>query len=106
MRRLPGRRERHRGLGGRADRVVARLRALDGDVALFSHGQFGCCLAARWIGLPIAEARHLQLDPASVSVLGWDSIHAGLAVIARWNASPRPTGRHPDVPGRPLPVAS
>jgi hypothetical protein len=33
--------------GERIDRLIARLRTMDGDVALFSHGQFG----ARWIGL-------------------------------------------------------
>ena len=93
-------------VSNRADRVIARLRALDGVVAVFSHGQFGCCLAARWIDLPIVEARHLQLDPASVSVLGWNPTHPGLAVIARWNASPRPAGRHAEVPVRPVPEAS
>lgn len=55
----------------RADRVVARLRSLEGDVAVLSHGQFGCCVAAWWIGLLIVEGSHLQLDPASVSILGW-----------------------------------
>ena len=39
----------------RADRLIARLRALDGNVALFSHGHFGCVLAVRWIGLPVME---------------------------------------------------
>src|ERR1035441_2916332 len=33
----------------RADRLIARLRAMDGNIALFSHGQFGCVFAARWI---------------------------------------------------------
>ena len=54
----------------RADRLIARLRALDGAVALFSHGHFGSVLAARWIGLPVIEAQHLLLDTASLSVLG------------------------------------
>jgi broad specificity phosphatase PhoE len=35
----------------RADRVIARLRNLEGDIAIFSHGHFGRALAARWIGL-------------------------------------------------------
>ena len=94
------------GVSDRADRVVARLRALDGNVAVFSHGQFGCCLGTRWIGLAIVEARHLQLDPASVSVLGWNPSHPGLAVIAGWNASPSPAGRRTEVPVLPVPVAS
>ncbi len=86
-------------VSGRADRVIARLRTLNGDVALFSHGQFGCCLAARWIGLPVLEAQHFQLDPASVSILGWNPKRPGLAVIARWNAQPGETGCRADVPG-------
>ena len=54
----------------RADRVIARLSAMHGNVAVFSHGQFSCVLAARWIGLPIIEARHFSLGPASLSVPG------------------------------------
>jgi probable phosphoglycerate mutase len=69
----------------RADRANASLRALSGAVLLFSHGQFGSSLAARWIGLPIVEAQHLVMDPASISVLGFSSAHPELAVIAHWN---------------------
>ena len=39
----------------RADRLIARLGRMDGNVARFSHGQFGCVLAARWIGLPLID---------------------------------------------------
>ncbi|NEU14607.1 histidine phosphatase family protein [Methylobacterium sp. BTF04] len=80
-------------VSARADRVIARLRTLDGNVAVFSHGQFGCSLGARWIGLPIVDAQHFELAPASISILGWNPNHAGLAVIARWNGSQGPTGR-------------
>jgi len=44
----------------RADRLIAHLNAQDGHVALFSHGQFGCVLAARWIGLPAIEGSILR----------------------------------------------
>jgi probable phosphoglycerate mutase len=71
----------------RADRLIARLRALDGNVALFSHGQFGCVLAARWIALPLIEAQHFALDPASLSILGYDPHHPEVAIIALWNAA-------------------
>ncbi len=71
----------------RADRLIAKLRALDGNVALFSHGQFGCVLAARWIGLPLIEAQHFTLGTASLSILGHDPHHPGVAVIALWNAA-------------------
>jgi len=73
---------------GRADRVIARLSGLHGNVAVFSHGQFSCVLAARWIGLPIIEARHFSLGPASLSVLGYNPDHPETAVIALWNAGP------------------
>lgn len=72
----------------RADTLIARLLALTGDIALFSHGQFGCVLAARWIGLAVIEAQHFALDPASVSVLGPKSGHPALPVINQWNAGP------------------
>jgi probable phosphoglycerate mutase len=69
----------------RADHVIAYLRTLGGNVALFSHGQFGRVLATRWIGLPLTEARHFLLDTASVSVLGYDQHQPQVSVIAQWN---------------------
>lgn len=74
-------------VSGRADRLIAHLRALDGNVALFSHGQFGCVLAARWIGLPLLDAQHFALGTASLSILGFDPHHPEVAVIALWNAA-------------------
>jgi broad specificity phosphatase PhoE len=71
----------------RADRLIARLRSLDGAVALFSHGQFGSVLAVRWIGLPLLEAQHLRLDTASLSVLGSDPHHPEVSIIASWNTT-------------------
>jgi beta-phosphoglucomutase family hydrolase len=41
-------------VGARVDRVIARSRAVDGDIALFAHGHVLRVLAARWIGLPAA----------------------------------------------------
>jgi broad specificity phosphatase PhoE len=55
-------------------------------VALFSHGQFGAALAARWIGLAVGEARHLAFSPASLSILDYESGHPTVPVIALWNA--------------------
>ena len=73
-------------VSGRADRLLARLRTLDGKIALFSHGQFGCVLAARWIGLPVIEGPHFVLGTASLSVLGYDPDHPKVPDIALWNA--------------------
>lgn len=74
----------------RVDRLIARLRALRGNVVLFSHGQLGGVLAARWLGLPLAAARHFPLGTASLSVLSSDPHHPEVAVIAQWNAAARP----------------
>ncbi len=71
----------------RADRLIARLRMLDGKVALFSHGQFGGVLGARWIGLPLVEARHFPLGTASLSILSFNPQHLEVPVIALWNAA-------------------
>lgn len=72
----------------RADRLIAGALAVEGSIALFSHGQFGCALAARWIGLAILEGQHFALDPASVSVLGPKPGHPHMPVIGQWNAGP------------------
>jgi probable phosphoglycerate mutase len=75
-------------VGRRADRLIADLRGMTGNVALFSHGQFGLVLAARWIGLPVIEAQHFQLDTASLSILAYHPTHSDTPVIALWNATP------------------
>ncbi len=69
-------------VGRRADAVIARLRRVAGDAAVFSHGHFLRILAARWCGLPIVAGERLALDAASLSVLGDDR---GDPVIWLWN---------------------
>ena len=76
-------------VGARADQLIARLSALTGAVALFSHGHFGRVLAARWIGLPVDEGQHFAIDPASIGILGFEADHPQRRVIALWNASAR-----------------
>ena len=68
--------------GERADRVIARALAADGDVAIFAHGHILRVLAARWIGLPAEQGARFALDTASVSELGFER---ETRVIARWN---------------------
>ena len=75
-------------ISDRADRLIARLLAMTGNVALFSHGHFGTVLAARWIGLPVIEAQHLLLGSAALNILGHNPSHPEVRVISLWNASP------------------
>ena len=71
----------------REDRLLARLCHLRRNVALFSHGEFGYSLAARWIGMPVLPGEDFQLGTASLSILGFNLSHPGLHVIAQWNIS-------------------
>jgi len=75
-------------ISARADRLLARLCKLDGNIALFSHGQFGGVLATRWIELAVIEAQHFPLGTASVSIFTFDSHHPTVPVIALWNTAP------------------
>ena len=56
----------------RAERVIARIRALESDVLVFAHRDILRIFIARWIALPALEARRLDLATASVSTLGYD----------------------------------
>ena len=75
-------------VAARAERLIARLRAVDGSVALFSHGQFSRVVAAQWIGLPVIESQHFALGTASLSILSFDPAHPEVRVIELWNAAP------------------
>jgi probable phosphoglycerate mutase len=66
----------------RVDRVIARVRSQSGDSLLFAHKHVLRVLAARWLDLPPVEGRHLALDTATISVLGWER---ETPVIERWN---------------------
>jgi broad specificity phosphatase PhoE len=69
-------------VGRRADRVIARIRGITGEVACVAHAHVLRVLAARWIGLDPAGGRYLVLAPASVSELGWERERP---VISGWN---------------------
>jgi broad specificity phosphatase PhoE len=69
----------------RADRVVNRVRAVDGNVLLFTSGHFIRVLACRWIGIePTVNARSLMLSTASLSALGYEH-NLSRPVIQLWN---------------------
>jgi broad specificity phosphatase PhoE len=59
-------------VGERADRVVRRVRAMGGDVLLFSSAHFLRVFAARWLGLAPGAGRYFLLGTASLSKLGYD----------------------------------
>jgi probable phosphoglycerate mutase len=69
----------------RADRVVNRVRAVSGDVLLFSSGHFIRVLAARWLGIePTVNSRYFMLSTASLSALGYEN-DISRPVIRLWN---------------------
>jgi broad specificity phosphatase PhoE len=69
-------------VGIRADRILSEVRAVEGDVAIFSHGHMLRILTARWIRSPAALGERLALSTASLSVLGYE--HSS-EVIWLWN---------------------
>ena len=69
----------------RADRVIERLDGIDGCVVLFAHAHFLRILGARWCGFPPDGGRRFTLEPASISVLGYER---ETKVVEGWNRSP------------------
>lgn len=72
-------------VSGRADRVISRVRAIPGNVLLFTSGHFIRVLASRWLGLePTANSRYFMLSTASLSALGYEN-DLSRPVIRFWN---------------------
>ena len=69
----------------RADRLIARLREISGDVVLFSHGHILRMLGARWVGMGPDGGSRLALDTATISMLGHER---EVSVIHLWNETP------------------
>ena len=74
-------------VGARVDRVIARVRAVEGHVALFAHGHIFRVFAARWLGLPATAGCHFLLDTATLNILGY---YRGIPAVKRWNAAVMP----------------
>ncbi len=71
-------------IGERADRVIKTVRAVQGNVLLFSSGHFLRVLVARWLGLAAEAGKYFLLSTASVSVLGYEH-ELSEPVIRMWN---------------------
>ena len=74
-------------IGARADRAARRVRAIEGDVLLFSSGHFLRVFAARWLGLPPGAGRYFVLGTASLSAVGYEHDRSDPA-IRLWNEMP------------------
>ncbi len=67
----------------RADRVIKRVRNESGNAIVFAHGHFLRVLTARWCELDPVEGQRFILDPATLSILGWER---ETPAIRQWNS--------------------
>lgn len=67
----------------RADRVIKRVRNESGNAIVFAHGHFLRILTARWCELDPVEGQRFILDPATLSILGWER---ETPAIRQWNS--------------------
>ena len=74
--------EAPRDVSVRVDRVIRRVRGIEGDVAAFAHGHVLRVLAARWIGLPAEDGARFLLDTGTLCIL---SRYRGEPAIKTWN---------------------
>ena len=85
-------------IGARADRVILRVRAIQGDSLLFSSGHFLRVFAARWLGLEPGAGRLFVLGTASLSAVGYEHDRSE-PVIRLWDEMPSERRMSP-APGR------
>jgi broad specificity phosphatase PhoE len=72
-------------IAARADRFIARVKGIGGDVLAFSSGHIIRMIAARWSGLDPAAGRVFYCRPASVGVLGFEHNSRDEPIIRLWN---------------------
>jgi probable phosphoglycerate mutase len=72
-------------VAARADRFIARVRDIAGDVLAFSSGHIIRMITARWLGLPPGAGRFFSCRPASVGVLGFEHDRREEPIICIWN---------------------
>ena len=66
----------------RAERIVQLIKQVEADLVIFSHGHFLRALAAKWLGMSVADGRFFVLSTASLSILGFERDQP---VIELWN---------------------
>jgi probable phosphoglycerate mutase len=71
-------------IGARADRVIAHVRAIQGNVLLFSSGHILRVIGARWLGLEPSGGKDFLLSTAALSQLGYEH-DLSEPVIRLWN---------------------
>jgi broad specificity phosphatase PhoE len=75
-------------ISSRADAALKDITALEGTVVVFSSGHILRVLTARWLGCTADFGRYLGLDPASLSLLGFEHGHRD-PIIRQWNDARR-----------------
>jgi probable phosphoglycerate mutase len=78
-------------VAARADRVISRARAVEGDVLLFSSGHLLRVLASRWLGQGPELGALLALSTASLGALSYDQDRSR-PVILLWNETRHVSG--------------
>jgi probable phosphoglycerate mutase len=70
-------------IAARADGILERLRAADGDALAFAHGHILRVLGARWMEMDVTAGARLALSAGAISELGYER---ETQVVRRWNA--------------------
>jgi broad specificity phosphatase PhoE len=73
-------------VAARADRFIARVHNLGGDVLAFSSGHIIRMITARWLGLPPAAGRCFFCQPGSVGELGFEHDSRDEPIVRLWNS--------------------
>ncbi len=73
-----------RDVAARADRFIAKVRGVEGDVVAFSSAHIIRMIAARWLGLAPDGARYLLSSTAGIGALGYEH-NNNESVIHLWN---------------------
>jgi probable phosphoglycerate mutase len=69
----------------RCDGMIQKLRAINGDILIFSHAHVLRMLTTRWLELKPEEGRLYFLNTGSLSILGYEHNSYSEPVIRLWN---------------------